>query len=87
MYLYLGQETVVRTRDIIGIFDLETCSVSRLTKAYLAGAQKSGAVVAVSDELPKSFVVGASEKKARQTVFLSQISTATLKKRSLDNQV
>ena len=29
MYLHLGQETVVRERDIIGIFDLDNTTVSR----------------------------------------------------------
>ena len=29
MYLHLGQESIVRTRDILGIFDLDTASLSR----------------------------------------------------------
>ena len=80
MYLYLGQDTVVGTDDIVGIFDLENTSISRVTKAYLAGAQKSGHIVEVSPEIPKSFVV--CEKKGRHRVYLIQISPATLKKRS-----
>ena len=48
MYLHLGQYTVVRTRDIVGIFDIENSSVSRFTKDYLAQAQKRGWVVNVS---------------------------------------
>lgn len=92
MYLYLGQETVINTKDIIGIFDLDNTSVSRITKAYLAAAQKSGHIVEVSPEIPKSFVVcggdgGTAKKKATAvnggtTVYLSQISPATLKKRA-----
>lgn len=80
MYLYLGQETVVGTGDIVGIFDLDNTSTSRLTKAYLGAAQKSGHVIEVSPELPKSFVV--CERKGAHQVYLSQISTATLKKRA-----
>ena len=79
MYLYLGQETVIYTKEIIGIFDLENTSVSRFTKAFLKKAQKSGQVVAVSAELPKSFVV--CERGGQQSVYLSQISPVTLKKR------
>lgn len=80
MYLYLGQETVVRTDNIVGIFDLENTSISRLTKIYLKTAQKNGEVIEVSKEIPKSFVVW--ERKGKRKVYLSQISPATLKKRS-----
>ena len=31
MYLHLGQDTVVRTGDVVGIFDLENSSVSKIT--------------------------------------------------------
>ncbi|MEF9852414.1 MAG: DUF370 domain-containing protein [Hydrogenoanaerobacterium sp.] len=80
MYLHLGQETVVRTSEIIGIFDIENTSLSRSTRGYLAQAEKKGFVVNVSYELPKSFVV--CSEKGRQRVYISQISSATLKKRA-----
>ena len=35
MYLHLGGDVVVRSSDIIGIFDIENTSVSKLTKEYL----------------------------------------------------
>ncbi|MCL2056821.1 MAG: DUF370 domain-containing protein [Oscillospiraceae bacterium] len=79
MYLYLGSETVINTKDIIGIFDLDNASTTRATKLYLTAAQRNGAVVNVTDDLPKSFVV--CEKNSRPKVYLSQISPATLKKR------
>ncbi len=84
MYLHLGQDTVVRTRDIIGIFDLDTSSVSKQTREYLAAIEKRGEVVNVSMELPKSFVVCRPKGKAEKCrVYITQISSATLLKRSL----
>ncbi len=85
MYLHLGQDTVVRTSDVIGIFDIENTSLARSTRGYLAQAEKRGLVVNVSYELPKSFVV--CEEDGKQRVYISQISSATLKKRSgyIDN--
>lgn len=80
MYLHLGQNTVVRDRDIIGIFDLDITSQSIRTRQYLNTAEKRGEVVAVSEELPKSFVITA-ERRGNQRVFISQLSTATLFKR------
>lgn len=80
MYLHLGQDTVVRTDEIIGIFDLESSSVSKITKDFLAGAEKNGQVFNVSYELPKTFVICGGRKKS--TVYIAQISSATLKKRA-----
>lgn len=78
MYLHLGQDYVVHTRDIIGIFDIDTSSVAKNTRAYLRHAEQEGAVVTVSDELPKSFVV---TDFPAETVFISPISARTLQKR------
>ena len=81
MYLFLGQETVVKKGDIIGVFDLDRASTSPLTKQYLAGAQKQGRIVDVSPgELPTSFVV--CERGGNTWVYLTQISPGTLKKRA-----
>ncbi len=79
MYLHLGADTVVRTSEILGIFDLETATIAKATKRFLAQAEKGGCVVNVTQELPKSFVVVGGQ--GRQLVYISQISTATLKKR------
>ncbi len=80
MYLHLGQSTVVRDKDIIGIFDLDITSQSPRTRQFLNTAEKNGEVVAVSDELPRSFVV--TGRRGSQRVMLSQLSTATLLRRS-----
>lgn len=80
MYLHLGQDTVVRTSEIIGIFDIENTSLSRSTRGYLAQAEKSRLVVNITYEMPKSFIV--CETDGVQRVFLSQISSATLRKRA-----
>lgn len=85
MYLHLGQDIVVRSSDIIGIFDIENTSVSKITKEYLGQQEKEHRVVNVSSELPKSFIVcseESQEEESRITVYISQISCATLKKRS-----
>ncbi len=81
MYLHLGQDTVITLENILGIFDLETTTVSKATRDYLSKATKSGRVVTVSSELPKSFVVCRSEAGGT-TVYVSPISPATLLKRS-----
>lgn len=86
MYLHLGNDVVVRKSDVVGIFDLDNTSQSALTRNYLAAAEKAGSVVnAAGLELPKSFVVCADGE--RQTVYLSQLNSSTLFKRSETEQL
>ena len=81
MYLHLGLDTVVSDSDILGIFDLDTSTVSKATRDYLTTAEKEGRVVNVSFELPKSFVVCADKKNSKTKVYISPISSSTLKMR------
>ncbi|MDL2219485.1 DUF370 domain-containing protein [Ruminococcaceae bacterium OttesenSCG-928-O06] len=87
MYLHLGQETLVNTSEVVGLFDLDTTTIAKSTREGLAAAEKAGQVVNVSTELPKSFVVvspvrrRAAQPKARQVLYISQLSAPTLKKR------
>ncbi len=81
MYIHLGQDTVVKKNEIIGIFDLDTASVSRHTRKFLNKAEKKGQVINVSYELPKSFIV-CCEKNKKSRVYISQISSVTLQKRN-----
>lgn len=84
MYLHLGQDVVVPSRTIIGIFDIENTSISKITKEFLGSEEKLRHVVNVSMELPKSFVVCREEKNGQEetVVYISQISCMTLKKRA-----
>ena len=79
MYLHLGENTVVRTDDIIGIFDMDTSTISKWTKNYLSNATKSKRVINVSMDLPKSYVVCNEDNEIK--VYVSQISSQTLMKR------
>ena len=79
-YLHLGKGAVVRSDEIVGIFDLDITSQSHLTRKFLAAAEKSGTVESASEDIPKSFVV--CEGAGRRRLILSQMNTATLLKRA-----
>ena len=87
MYIHLGQETVVKTDDVIGIFDLDSTTISKHTRNFLNKAEKKGEVITITYELPKSFIVCANHKEKGRKIYLSQISSTTLVKRSgfIDN--
>lgn len=73
MYLHLGQNTVIKTEEIIGIFDMDNTTVSKTTRDFLSKAEKEGRVRYVSFDLPKSFVLTKDK-----TVYISPIAAATL---------
>ncbi len=75
MFLFLGGDVIVPKKDVIGIFDIEECSVSRMTADYLNSCQKKGQVVYVSQDMPKSFVV-CSDK-----TYISNVSNDTINRR------
>mgnify|MGYP003612257158 CR=1 FL=1 len=75
MYLHLGQDFIVNTRDVIGVFDLDTATdagqKAKITDEFLRHAQQEGAVVDVSgSDFPDD------------TVYITQISTAAIRNRA-----
>lgn len=81
MYLHLGMDKVITFDEIIGIFDLDTTTVSKSTRNYLAKAEKAGIVENICYDLPKSFIV-CRNKNGEDKVYISQISSTTLLKRT-----
>lgn len=79
MFLHIGEEIIVFLKDILTIMDIERTTTSSNTREFLKGCEEKGMVVTVGEDIPKSFIVTIREGK--QTVYLSPISTATLKKR------
>jgi len=75
VYLFLGGNCTVKKDDVIGIFDIEECSVSRTTADFLKACQKRGGVISVSDDMPKAFVV------CSDSTYITNVSNATLNKR------
>ena len=75
MFLFLGGEYTVKNSDIIGIFDIEECSVSRTTADFLNSCQKKKKIVYVSQDMPKSFIVCVDK------TYISNVSNSTINKR------
>jgi hypothetical protein len=95
MYLHIGDNVAVPAREVIGVFDLETSTVTRDTRDFLDSAQRNGGVRDICDDIPKAFVVtcaphkrrsclrpAVSRRKERDTVYITQLSSATIRKRA-----
>ena len=81
MLLHLGNEVSVHSKDIVGIFDIEGSSVSKITRDFLNNAEKRGKkIVYCTYELPKSFVVTLDDELTER-IYISQLACSTLLKR------
>ena len=73
MYIHIGNNKVVKKSMILGIFDLDSATVSKNTRSFLNVAQKEKRVVTLSYELPKSFIILKNNE-----VYLSPLNTSSI---------
>ena len=89
LYLHIGDGTLILKRDVIGIFDSDRATVAAETKRYLKNMQNAGALVSVTDEVPRAFLLTCKSSKRGcrgicagiGKIFFSQISPGALSKR------
>lgn len=84
MYLHIGNGITVRKKSIIGIFDLDSSTVSAVTKRYINKNEKEGNIIYGDSDLPRTFVLheeGLGEEK-KYKIKLSRISSQGLKIRA-----
>ncbi len=84
MYLHLGQGAVVRSADVIGIFDLDNASWAFRTREFLNRAQREGRVTAIGRDLPRTMIL-TGRRGERPSVWLSPLSSAALAGRAERN--
>ncbi|MFB4163647.1 extracellular matrix regulator RemB [Alteribacillus sp. JSM 102045] len=75
MFIHLGGDTVIRSKDVVAILDQDTHDSSSITRQFLS-SQENSDVVEISKELTKSVVVTIDR------VYLSPISSLTLRRRA-----
>lgn len=83
MYLHIGNGENIKTEDIIGIFDLDTATVSRETKKFISEKEKEGNIEYTDFDLPRSFILLSRGKRNKRVdkIKLSRISPTGLNER------
>ncbi len=76
MYLHVGNNKNIRIKDIVGIFDADTATISTVTRKYLTAAEREHLVLSAKDEIPKSFIL--YRENGKFMICFSQISTSAL---------
>ena len=83
MYLHIGNGISVKKKNIIGIFDLDTSTVSKTGKNFINKMERAGLLEYNDFDLPRSFVL--LEEDGTSKVKLSRISVQGLKIRADEN--
>ena len=80
MYLHAGNNRILRSGSIIGVFDMDSATVGTDTKNFLRRSEKNGLAESAAEELPKSFVLynKPNGSKSEYRIMFSQISTSAL---------
>ena len=76
MLLHIGKGVTVRHKEIIGIFDMDTATVSTVTREALKNYEKKKKVEYADSDIPRSFLLCKDTEKER--ILLSHISSQGL---------
>lgn len=76
MYIHLGGEKIISSKELIAIFDISNERPSADPKTFLTHDNQERMVEKIGDEDAKSLVITESK------LYYSPISTTTLKKRA-----
>ena len=68
MFIHIGENKVVRKKDIVAIFDMDSATVSSVTRKMLSVAQKEKRVIPLGYDLPRSFIL-----MKDKTIYLSSL--------------
>ena len=74
MLLHIGEGTLVRSREVIGFFDLDGSS-GEMTKEFLHKKEKEGVTELLTTDIPRSFVL------TDEKVYITRLSTGALRGR------
>lgn len=76
MFLHLGEDIVLQTKDIVAIIDSNLVAESVILKEFIDANDKNNNIIHISEGTVKSIVV--TENK----VYFSPLTAVTLKRRS-----
>lgn len=79
MYLHIGQNFIIKTNSIIGVFDMDTATIQKKTRDFLYEKEKINCIENVCSDLPKSFIVCSIQGKYK--IFITSFNSSTILKR------
>ncbi len=81
MYIHLGNKKNIREKNIIGIFDMDNATMSKVTQKTLNKLQKDGKLITTVDEIPKSLIL------TEDFVYMSQLAPRSIYGRLTEKEI
>ena len=79
MYLHIGNNIVIGTEEIIGIFDVNSLKKEKTFLETFNNLKKNKQIIDISEGKQKSYIL--INKEGNIGVYISNISSLTLKRR------
>ena len=79
MYLDIGNDTVICSEDIIGVFDLDNCTVTNKGREIFS-KNRNNLISVNEDDLPKSFII--CENSNNCVIYICKYLSSVLLKRT-----
>ena len=79
LYVHIDNDYVLNEQDIIGVVDFDHSSESPATMEYLKNLEQDNRLIAVSEELPKAFVLAVTD--GMEIGYLSPLAARTIQNR------
>ncbi|MBQ8288922.1 MAG: DUF370 domain-containing protein [Clostridia bacterium] len=73
MFLHLSQTCVLDKRDVIGVFDMDTATVSPDSRRFLRECERKKKLHSVAKDIPKSFVL------TENVVYLASLAPGSIR--------
>lgn len=81
MYFNIGQDVVVPTDEIIGIFNINNNSSSNITRDFLRRSHADGRVINASEKAPCAFALISKRGGKDARIYLSRYTAPVFLKR------
>ena len=81
LFLSISQSISIDTESIVGIFDMDTSTVSADTRSFLRASQAEKNLISDVRDIPKSFAV------TKDKVYMSQLAPKSLYGRLTDKEI
>lgn len=75
MYINIGGDKFIFSDDIVGVFDFDNTTTSRITREFLKRWEKENKSENAVTDIPHSFVL------TKEKVYIAQASSQTINKR------
>ena len=80
MYLHICKNIIIKTENIIGIFDMNTIKETQAFQNIYIELKENKQIIDISENNEKSFILTNENKKNKG--YISNISVSTLEKRA-----